>query len=800
LIPDTPKKAKPMSRARPYRNGLFSVWNPRIAPQQGKFATERLCWLRNEPPATKQTTQTLGPRQPASEAGRPGSRNMPRRFGVAGRPPGRRAEVRRREIDLACNAAEEWRLRKPIIENTQRVIAAGGPRAADTPARARAFVQREIRRSARALEGEIGFEARFGPTLDFIHQPPDHVADLAGNPVARLVDLSAAVGPQSGDATGFMISPDLLLTNYHVFPTRQDAEGVGAQFDYEEDRTGNIRAGQIFELDPRTFFVSTRTLDLALIAVKARNDAGERVASFGALKLIPTIGKILIGHPVKIIQHPDGKPKTYVVQNCELVDLDELHLRYFSDTDPGSSGSPAFNAYWELVALHHRSVPDTNPNGTIKRRGGGEWNRDMDEDEIEWLANEAVRVSAIVRHLSELQMPAPAEQSLLDDVLTHAKDPLGGEPLNGTTQPATRMTNVATSNGPNESPVSVTVHGTANFYLAPGARATYDTSGAKGDGSAKVIIGLEAVIRFDPDYDSRPGYDEKFLGGNLTVPVPFTKQGRLGEVLRNEQGKELVLPYHHYSLVMNAKRRLQMWSAVNVDYDDDKRRWFAKREDFGSDKWIADPRIPNQYQLMDADAYEPSRSLQRGHIVRRDDSAWGTSKRNQEFSNSDTFHWTNCTPQHGGFNQSSHIDPEVGYYQGIWGALENKVAALAEKHGKRMCIFGGPVLDNDNDDEYDWGMGWVQIPMKYWKVVIVREENKLEAYGFVLDQTQAFEDLGFERLNFGKFKTHQKPLTEISSMSGVGFAQSILAADVVPDGPGFEIRPGGRIRKGYDPR
>ena len=238
-----------------------------------------------------------------------------------------------------------------------------------------------------------------------------------------------------------------------------------------------------------------------------------------------------------------------------------------------------------------------------------------------------------------------------------------------------------------------------------------------------------------------------------------------------------------------------MWSAVNVDYNDNKRKWFATREDFGTDKWIPDPRIPNHCQLMDADAYKPSPSLQRGHIVRRDDSAWGTSKRSQEYANSDTFHWTNCTPQHGGFNQSSHFDPNVGHYPGIWGGLENKIASLAKRNGGRMCIFGGPVLDNENDDIYDWGLGDVQIPMKFWKVVTLLEDDHLTAYGFVLDQTQAFEDLGFERLDFGRFKTFQKPLADISELSGVEFDQVLLTADVLANGPGFEISNGNFRRR-----
>ena len=66
------------------------------------------------------------------------------------------------------------------------------------------------------------------------------------------------------------------------------------------------------------------------------------------------------------------------------------------------------------------------------------------------------------------------------------------------------------------------------------------------------------------------------------------------------------------------------------------------------------------------------RALDRGHLVRRLDPAWGESKALAKIANDDTFHFTNCTPQHENFNQSR--------LAGLWGQLENAV--------KRIIVLG----------------------------------------------------------------------------------------------------------------
>jgi len=42
-----------------------------------------------------------------------------------------------------------------------------------------------------------------------------------------------------------------------------------------------------------------------------------------------------------------------LTQNYVLADMTADRVHYLADTQPGSSGSPVLNRYWEVVALHH---------------------------------------------------------------------------------------------------------------------------------------------------------------------------------------------------------------------------------------------------------------------------------------------------------------------------------------------------------------------------------------------------------------------------------------------------------------
>ncbi len=56
------------------------------------------------------------------------------------------------------------------------------------------------------------------------------------------------------------------------------------------------------------------------------------------------------------------------------------------------------------------------------------------------------------------------------------------------------------------------------------------------------------------------------------------------------------------------------------------------------------------------------------------------------------------------------------------------------------------------------------------------------AYGFVFDQTEPVQRLGYERMNMDDYEIYQMPIREITKKTGVVFDATVLAADVLGTG------------------
>jgi V8-like Glu-specific endopeptidase len=222
-------------------------------------------------------------------------------------------------------------------------------------------------------------------------------------------------GMLRGYGNGFMVSPNLLLTNHHILSNATSAGYSKAEFNYQLDDQDHLLTSELFELDPETFYYASETLDFALIAVKPINASGANLSQFGYNRLSKEEGKAIISQWLNIIQHPSGMPKQVGLRGNQLIDVLDNFVHYKTDTAPGSSGSPVYNERWEVVALHHSGVWSEDTDGNIIAQDGKKWDAAMGEDRIRWIANEGVRISSILKHLEQQQFNT-AQTALLAEI------------------------------------------------------------------------------------------------------------------------------------------------------------------------------------------------------------------------------------------------------------------------------------------------------------------------------------------------------------------------------------------------
>ncbi|WP_190558260.1 endonuclease [Trichocoleus sp. FACHB-262] len=231
-----------------------------------------------------------------------------------------------------------------------------------------------------------------------------------------------------GYGTGFMVSPKLLLTNHHVLPSHQLTSFSQIEFNYQDGTNGQPLHSVVFNLDPETFFLTDEHLDYTLVAVRDEALNNLNLSEFGWNRLIEAEGKVIVGEYVSIIQHPSGESKQLALRENQLIDVLEDFLHYQTDTAPGSSGSPVFNDQWEVVSLHHSGVPKRDRQGRILAIDGKIWTEDQGEERVDWLANEGVRISRIIKHVKQQRLSGDQKQ-LRNQMLESQPNPARKRPF-----------------------------------------------------------------------------------------------------------------------------------------------------------------------------------------------------------------------------------------------------------------------------------------------------------------------------------------------------------------------------------
>jgi len=674
------------------------------------------------------------------------------------------------DVDLLRKAETEFPKSPDEVANLRASISGQTARELDGPE------QYELRRhmiAASAREpAEIAFERYIGGdqlvSINYLA-----IGTLRSRPVGRISYFDVAEQRQAF-ATGFMVSPELLLTNHHVLRASTAAElsalvtSPVVEFDFEFDVNGAPCQTVTHRLEPDRFFHSDEALDIALVAVAPLDMGGtQSLDERGYLVLNGQIGKAGKGDYATIIQHPDGKEKEIALRENEVLDrtMPDV-LIYKSDTAQGSSGAPVFNDEWQVIALHSAGVAKKDGDQYLDKNDqvipvvDGR----IDESRIVWISNRGIKVSAIMVHLA--QMDAASHHPLLKIFSSPAYT--DARPFNAPRKPAARAQEQALTSAPSNAvppmppiDIRITIGGTGGPVV--------QTFG----GAAALATGFETEkkVEDEQDYSSFLGFDENFMGVKIPLPTPSAK---LRKKLANlkDNPSSCVLKYDHYSTMQHVVRRVPVVSAINVHA---KYRYKELGKGTRVDVWLRDNRIDYDAQLDDG--WYAGSGLDRGHLSRREDGEWGRTLEAAKFAADRTCSYANAVPQVPSFNRAN--------YKGLgeWGRLEDELLekGVELESGKtgRLCVFSGPIFSDDDPIRKS-----VQVAMRCFKVVVWYDgTGALQTTAFILSQADLVGGIDWEVLHFDKvFVGNQHPLREIEGLTGLAFVKEMHDADtyVVP--------------------
>lgn len=197
-----------------------------------------------------------------------------------------------------------------------------------------------------------------------------------------------------GGGTGFLVGPDLVVTNYHVIepiatpPLQANSQDVVCRFDYKKangsdlanKKTTDVKLHSTkwlehskppsqFDWDPALGEAAPEETDCALIRLAEKigdipvggmtaDPAAQPRGWITATAVAPPLSK---GNQVFLPQHQKDGPVQLTIGTIKEFNAKGTRVRYDANSKNGSSGSPCFNADLELVALHHAHDPADPP-------------------------------------------------------------------------------------------------------------------------------------------------------------------------------------------------------------------------------------------------------------------------------------------------------------------------------------------------------------------------------------------------------------------------------------------------------
>jgi hypothetical protein len=209
---------------------------------------------------------------------------------------------------------------------------------------------------------------------------------------SRVCRVEVAISSPPLYGTGFLLAPDVVITNYHVI---QDvirdprlAPKVSFRFDYKKMANGvELYKGVVYRLADPDWLIDASPYSALDLESQPQHDPNPDELDYALLRVAGEPGNLPIGgesnhdpmapprgwielsanlhdfqpdDPLLILQHPDGDPLKLALDTHAIVGVNHTgtRVRYRTNTEAGSSGSPCFDINWNLIALHHLGDPN----------------------------------------------------------------------------------------------------------------------------------------------------------------------------------------------------------------------------------------------------------------------------------------------------------------------------------------------------------------------------------------------------------------------------------------------------------
>ena len=209
-------------------------------------------------------------------------------------------------------------------------------------------IDRYAYRTSEAIpQGIIGPDQRIS-----IRQAPGMIRSW-GKAVARLTFMT---DEGQFHCTGFLLTPDLLITNQHCLSNKAEALSATVEFDYDDFGPARLT------IHSPTLLATDIDRDYSIVRLRPTSPpAGVAPVTLGHQPLVDHQSLVVVGHPA-------GEPKEASIADCAVdgltrpgVGITPTDFGHSCDTLGGSSGSPVFDfATGAVVGLHHLGFLDSD--------------------------------------------------------------------------------------------------------------------------------------------------------------------------------------------------------------------------------------------------------------------------------------------------------------------------------------------------------------------------------------------------------------------------------------------------------